>query len=70
MADTFEIMGAFPTQRLDASQQIIEVIEATGVTKPHGVSFTIAVDKLPGWRERLLAIAAEEAAELEALFSA
>lgn len=70
MAELFEIQSALPTQRLNSAQQLEDVIEAVAVTKPHGVVFSVSVQKVPGWRAMLLARAAEEAAELESLFDA
>jgi len=46
----------------------VETIEASGLTSPHDIGFTVTVDKVPGWKDTLLARAADEAAELESLF--
>lgn len=70
MAEQFEITAALPSQELDAAGRIVDTMSAAGATIPHGVSFTVTVLKEPGWRDRLLALAAEEARELESLFDA
>jgi len=68
LADLFEIKSAIPTSSLDAAGNLVEIVEATGVTIPHGVSFVVRVPKAPGWRDALLAEATREAAEFESLF--
>jgi uncharacterized protein YggE len=69
MAETFEITAAMPSQEL-APTGLVDVVTATGVTKPHGVSFTVTVPKAGAWREALIEAARAEAAELEAIFDA
>ena len=70
MPETFDIIAALPTLDLNESNRLVQMIEATGVTKPHGVEFTVSVQKTPGWKDRLMALAASEAAELESIFDA
>ena len=68
MAENFDVVGVVPTQRLVNGTQLSDVIELTGVTKPHGVMFTVEAAKAPGWKDAILAAAEREAAELESVF--
>lgn len=68
MAEQFEIIAARPTQELNAAGGLTDVMTADAVTIPHGVGFTVTVPKTPGWKDELLRLAADEAAELESLF--
>lgn len=68
MANLYEIIAAMPSQELTSTGQLRDVMTLTGVTIPHSVNFTVTVPKTAGWREAALAAAAQEAAELEAVF--
>lgn len=68
MADLFEITAALPTQELSATGQLVDVMQITGITFPHNVSFTLTVPKTAGWRDAAIAAAREEALELEAVY--
>lgn len=70
MAAGFEVTAAMPTQELDASQRLVDVMILSGRTIPHSVVFSVTVPKVSGWRDAALAAAAAEAAELESLFDA
>lgn len=69
MPEQFEVTAAAPTQELDAAGQLVDVMQVTGLTVPHQISFTVSTPKTDGWRDRILLLAAEEARELESLFS-
>lgn len=66
----YEIISVIPSQRLEGGMTIVPTIEAVGITRPHDVNFSVTVDKVDGWRDALLAAAAQEAAELESVFDA
>ncbi len=68
MADTYTIVSVIPTEELVAGTQIRKVIEASGLTIPHSVTFTVVVPREGDWRAALAKAAAAEAAELEAAF--
>jgi hypothetical protein len=70
VAATFEITALIPTQELTPANKILEVMEASGTTIPHGVNFTVTVPKTTNWKAALLEAAAAEAAELESVFEA
>lgn len=68
MADLFEITAAMPSQEIGPTGNLVEIMQVTGITFPHQVSFTITVPKVAGWRDAAIAAARQEAIELESVF--
>jgi hypothetical protein len=68
MADLFEITAAMPSQQLDSSGHLVDVMIVTGQTFPHNVSFTVTVPKTAGWHDAAIAAARTEAQQLEAIY--
>lgn len=68
MAENYDITAVMPTETLDQAQRLVKVIVANGITKPHGVNFTVTVTQEGGWKDALAAAADAEATELESAF--
>jgi len=67
MAETFDVTAAIASQRLNGTE-IVDVMEVTAITKPHGISITVTVTKAPGWKEVAQAQLAAEAEDVESVF--
>jgi len=68
VADLYTNTAVVPSQRLGPGNTPVDIVEATAVTHPHDVMFSVQVDKKPGWKDALAAAARAEAAELESAF--
>lgn len=68
MAANYVLTAALVGSRLEAGTRIVETIEGVFETIPHGIGFSVTVDKKPGYKEALAAEATREASELESLY--
>lgn len=69
MAEWFDVTGVIPFQRQGGATGLLDFIEVVGVTKPHGIIFTVEVPKQAGWKDAVLQAATAEAQELESAFT-
>lgn len=68
MADLFEITAALPSQEIGPTGNLIDVMQVSGITFPHNVSFTVVVPKTDGWKAAAIEAARKEALELESVY--